>query len=171
MLPRMAMPSAPPSSAPVSEIPEAAPARSGGAEPTIRSVVAVNTGASPSDTTSEAPARIARSASADPLPTWVRAPRPTAAMPRPAPITQAGRRWRVIRGARLEPTMNPPADGEHGEEQRQRGRRQGRPGDAQQQPAAADAVAQGAHGDQEPGDHEPVDVGDPQQLGAAWPQV
>ena len=64
------MPSAPPSSAPVSEIPEAAPARSGGAEQTIRSVVAVNTGASPSEMTSEAPARTARSASGDP-PTWV----------------------------------------------------------------------------------------------------
>src|SRR4029453_14744851 len=60
MLPRIAMPSAPPSSAPVSEIPEAAPARSGGAEETIRSVVAVNTGASPSEMASEAPARTAR---------------------------------------------------------------------------------------------------------------
>src|SRR6266540_3578531 len=62
MLPRIAMPSAPPSSAPVSEIPEAAPARSGGADPTIRSVVAVNTGASPRETMAEAVARIARSA-------------------------------------------------------------------------------------------------------------
>src|SRR5215468_3547336 len=34
------------------------------------------------------------------------------------------------------------------------------------QAAPPDAVAQGAHGDQEPGDHEAVDVGDPQQLGA-----
>jgi hypothetical protein len=93
-----------------------------------------------------------------------------------------------------------PGVGEHAEDQRQRGRRQGRPGDpqqraggdqhpgagrqggehgddpegggaAKQQPAAADAVAEGAHGDQEPRDHEPVDVGDPQQLGAAGPQV
>ena len=38
------MPSAPPSSEPVSEIPDAAPARSGGAEPTISSVVAMKTG-------------------------------------------------------------------------------------------------------------------------------
>src|SRR6266849_2708301 len=46
-LPRIAMPSAPPSSEPVSEIADAAPARSGGALPTIRSVARVNTGASP----------------------------------------------------------------------------------------------------------------------------
>ena len=49
MLPKMAMPSAPPNSALVSEIAEAAPARSGGADPTIRSVVSVNTGAMPSE--------------------------------------------------------------------------------------------------------------------------
>src|SRR6266545_2470225 len=88
MLPRIAMPSAPPSSPPVSEIPEAAPARSGGAELTTRLVVAVNTGASPSDTSSEAPARIARSASCDP-PTRVSTPRPTA--PKPHPAQDAGR--------------------------------------------------------------------------------
>src|SRR4029450_1513669 len=34
-----------------------------------------------------------------------------------------------------------------------------------------EAVAQCPHGDQDPGDHEPVDVGDPQQLGAAQLQV
>ncbi len=82
---------------------------------------------------------------------------------------------------------------EHVADQRQGGGRQGCPGDPQQragsdqhlradriggqhrgraepgraeqqQPAAADAVPQGAHRDQEPGDHEPVDVGDPQLL-------
>ena len=78
------MPNVPPSSLPVSEMPEAAPARSGGAEPTIRSVVAVNTGASPRETTQEAATRIVRSA--DP-PTRVSTPRPMAASPRPAPIT------------------------------------------------------------------------------------
>jgi hypothetical protein len=41
----------------------------------------------------------------------------------------------------------------------------------QEQPATADAVAKGAHGDQRPGGHEPVDVDDPQQLGAGGPQV
>ena len=54
MLPRTAIPSAPPSSAPVSEIPDAAPARSGGADPTIKSVVRVNTGASPREMISDA---------------------------------------------------------------------------------------------------------------------
>src|SRR5882762_8312931 len=44
MLPKNAMPSAPPSSAHVSEIPEAAPARSGGAEPMMTSLVSVNSG-------------------------------------------------------------------------------------------------------------------------------
>ena len=38
MLPMIAMPSAPPSSVPVSEIADAAPARSGGAAVTIMSV-------------------------------------------------------------------------------------------------------------------------------------
>jgi len=41
--------SAPPSSAPVSEIAEAAPARSGGAAPMMRSFVSVKTGAIPSE--------------------------------------------------------------------------------------------------------------------------
>ena len=37
----------------------------------------------------------------------------------------------------------------------------------QQQPAAADPVPERPERDQEPGEEEPVDVGDPQQLGAA----
>ena len=40
-----------------------------------------------------------------------------------------------------------------------------------QQPAAADAVAERAHGDQGAGDQEAVDVDDPQQLGAAGLEV
>src|SRR5690606_21710338 len=40
----------------------------------------------------------------------------------------------------------------------------------EQQPPAPDAVAEGAHRDQRPGDEEAVDVGDPQQLGAARAQ-
>ena len=36
----------------------------------------------------------------------------------------------------------------------------------QEQPAAADPVAERAHGDQRPGDQEAVDVDDPQELGA-----
>ena len=43
------MPSAPPSSELVSEIAAAAPARSAGAAPTIRSVASVTTGDSPSE--------------------------------------------------------------------------------------------------------------------------
>ena len=54
MLPNTAMPKAPPNSAPVSEIPEAAPARSGGALPTMTSVARVPTGATPSVRTTEA---------------------------------------------------------------------------------------------------------------------
>jgi len=49
MLPRIAIPSAPPSSELVSEIADAAPARSTGALPTIRSVARMITGESPSE--------------------------------------------------------------------------------------------------------------------------
>ena len=59
MLPKIAMPSAPPNSALVSEIADAAPARSGGADPTTRSVVSVNTGARPSANIVEPTANIA----------------------------------------------------------------------------------------------------------------
>ena len=41
----------------------------------------------------------------------------------------------------------------------------------QQQPAAADPVAERAHRDQQPGDQEAVDVDDPQQLRAARLEV
>ena len=54
------MPSAPPSSAAVSLIPDAAPARSGGADPTIISVVRPNTGANPSEMTTDAVTTIGR---------------------------------------------------------------------------------------------------------------
>ena len=47
------MPSAPPSSDAVSEMPDAAPARSGGAEPTMSSVVREKTGARPSEMMTE----------------------------------------------------------------------------------------------------------------------
>jgi hypothetical protein len=59
-LPSTAIPSAPTNSALVSEMPEAAPARSGGALPMIRSVPSVKTGASPSDMTIEAVTRMGR---------------------------------------------------------------------------------------------------------------
>ena len=89
---------------------------------------------------------------------------------------------------------------EHVANQGEGGRRQGRPGEAehrasrdqhlralrergehrrdaerggadQQQPAAADPVAQRPHGDQRPGDQKAVDVDDPQQLRAAGLEV
>ena len=94
--------------APVSEMPEAAPARSGGAEPTISSVVRPNTGARPSEMTTERDhdhgqaVRRRRPGSAR---------EPTAASARPPPIRYAGRTTRTIRGAALEPMMKPIADG------------------------------------------------------------
>jgi hypothetical protein len=48
------MPRAPPNSAPVSLMPDAAPARAGGAAPTMSSVVSPKTGARPSEMTTEA---------------------------------------------------------------------------------------------------------------------
>jgi hypothetical protein len=50
-------------------------------------------------------------------------------------------------------------------ERRDNRRNAERGGTDEQQPPAADPVAQGAHRDQEPGDHEATDVDDPQQLG------
>jgi hypothetical protein len=46
-----------------------------------------------------------------------------------------------------------------------------RAGADQEQPTAADPVAQRPHRDQEAGNEEAVDVDDPEQLGAARPQV
>ncbi len=51
------------------------------------------------------------------------------------------------------------------------GDRAERHGPAEEQLLASDAVAEAAHGDQEAGDDEGVDVADPQQLGAGRPQV
>src|SRR4029453_9938675 len=68
MLPRIAIPSAPPSSAPVSEIPEAAPAPSGGADPPTRPGVAADTGAPPRAGARPAAARGRRRRGAPPTP-------------------------------------------------------------------------------------------------------
>ena len=46
-----------------------------------------------------------------------------------------------------------------------------RRGADQQHPAPPDPVAERAHRDQEAGDHEAVDVDDPEQLDAARPEV
>ena len=102
------MPSAPPNSAPVSEIPDAAPARSGGAEPTMSSVVSPKTGARPSEITTEARTTTARPSAP---PTCVSIASPTAETARLAAMTYAGRNTRTIRGARFDPMMKPIADG------------------------------------------------------------
>lgn len=60
MVPRIAIPAAPPSSELVSEIAAAAPARSGGAVPTTKSVASVKTGASPSEKMTDAVTSTAR---------------------------------------------------------------------------------------------------------------
>ena len=106
--PMMAMPRAPPSSAPVSEIPEAAPACSGGAEPTISSVVSPNTGASPSEMITEP----STSGTSPPVTsTWESRNRPTADRARPPEITKAGRTLCRTRGANWLPMMNAAAEG------------------------------------------------------------
>ena len=90
MLPRIEIPSAPPSSKALSEIPEAAPARSGGAEPTTSSVVRPKTGARPSEMMTDATTTIA-SPSVPAPPTRLRMPSPTAATPSAIPMRNAGR--------------------------------------------------------------------------------
>ena len=87
--------------------------------------------------------------------------------------------WKIsdrVDGARVAPAIpsraraaiRDSAVGENAAPQRHQPER-GRPD--HQELAAADAVTQGAHGDQRPGHEEPVDVDDPQQLGAGRLQV
>ena len=102
------MPSAPPNSELVSEIPAAAPARSGGAAPTMMSVASVNTGARPRAKTTEPLTTVASPSS--PL-TWASNTKPAAASTSPAAITEAGRLRRTNSGVSSEPTMKPAADG------------------------------------------------------------
>ena len=83
------------------------------------------------------------------------------------------RQRRGSQGRSGDPQQRPGGD-QHARAGRVGGDQRGSPeggGADQQQPAPADAVAQGAHGDQQPGDQEAVDVHDPQQLGAAGRQV
>src|SRR4051794_9340143 len=106
-LPRIAMPSAPPSSELVSEIAAAAPAASGGAAPTIRSVPSVTTGASPSENRIDPGTnRAGRAGDGGER----RGARGADGASRAARAT-AGRTWRAIAGARGEPTMNPADQG------------------------------------------------------------
>ena len=88
--------------------PDAAPARSGGADPTISSVVSPNTGARPSEMITEA---ITSWTSPSVVGTRASRNRPSDPNARPPLIRYAGlTRW-TIRGAACEPTMNPIAEG------------------------------------------------------------
>ena len=79
------------------------------------------------------------------------------------------------RSSRRRSRAEGPGDDEHlGAVARTRPRSEAAPKAAapvKQHPATTDAVAERAHRDQEPGHHEPVDVGDPQQLGARGLEV
>src|ERR671914_2735298 len=101
MLPNTAIPRAPPSSAAVSEMPAAAPARSGGAAPMIRSLVRVNSGAVPSENSTD-PRTM--TPNPDPLSSWVNTANPTAAMASPPAISGAGRMRRGGSGGNVGAT-------------------------------------------------------------------
>ena len=97
------MPSAPPNSALVSASADAAPACSGGAAPTARSVAKVSTGATASWNTANPVTRIPRPPA---LPSWVNRPNPAAPSARPAARTKAGRIRRASTGVSMDPRMN-----------------------------------------------------------------
>src|ERR671911_1887211 len=108
MLPKTAIPIAPPSSAEVSAIAEAAPARSGGATPTIRSIARVNTGARPSEKTTDPDRNVQNPED----PSSVRkTANPPAAIRNPAAINPAGGNRRASRGVSCDPTTNASAHG------------------------------------------------------------
>ena len=102
------MPRAPPSSAPVSDRAAADPARSGGADPMIRSVASVPTGATPMEKTTD-PATTTPSPPAPP--TWVWRPNRAAARPRPPAIPRPGRARRASTGVSIDPATSPQAEG------------------------------------------------------------
>src|SRR6185437_15132174 len=107
MLPRMAIPRAPPSSELVSEIAAAAPARAGGAAPTTRSVPRVITGAIPSDISNVPAVSPARPVDG----TLATKAKPAPASTSPPAIRNAGRIRRVRVGAARDPTMKPDDQG------------------------------------------------------------
>src|SRR5256885_2553995 len=109
MLPKNAMPNAPPSSAHVSEMPEAAPARSGGAEPMMTSLVSVKSGDPKNVSTNVATAN----SMSPPLPAPTAASRKyrPADSASPADIRIAGRIRRASAGVSSEPSTNPSAHG------------------------------------------------------------
>ena len=81
------MPKAPPSPVPVSEIPDATPARSGATEPTIRSVRSVTGLATPRERTTEP---TTTRATLDSELSSARSASPVAASTRPPATTKAG---------------------------------------------------------------------------------
>lgn len=108
MLPRIAMPNAPPNSEPVSEREAAVPARSGGDDPIIKSVANVNTGEIPMENRlrpvtntirSESPLRKSKSEN------------PAAAINNPKIVMVIGLIDFVIDGVDMDPTINPSAEG------------------------------------------------------------
>src|SRR5262249_17071819 len=104
MLPSVAMPIAPPSSELVSERADAAPARSGGAEPMVMSAVGVKVGDIATEALAEPPAS---TASEEGPPIRVMAPNPTDASANPDAITKAGRMRRATTGVKSEPMRKP----------------------------------------------------------------
>jgi len=103
MLPKTAMPRAPPSSPVVSEIADAAPVRFGGADPTTRSVVSVNTGTRPKD---EMTNHVAGKRNDVDASICMSNPNPTAATARPPAMTDIGGIRRTILGVKVDSTTN-----------------------------------------------------------------
>src|SRR5262245_31700234 len=103
MLPKMAMPSAPPNSVLVSDNPEAAPARCGGADPSTIPTTRLVTGANPSPNTADPATTTASPSEA----VWVRTANPAAATARPAAIAYAGRSQRANSGVTSDPPISP----------------------------------------------------------------
>src|SRR6266536_108788 len=107
MLPRIAMPSAPPSSVLVSESADAAPARSGGAALMIRSDVKVIT-------TPKAIIMMTQEATtigSDATPAWVSSAKATATATNPTHTIGPGRHRRTSAGASIEPAIEVMAPG------------------------------------------------------------
>src|SRR5882672_73407 len=108
MLPRMAMPAAPPSSEHVSEIADAAPARSGGAAPMMMAFASVNTGERPRENTMV----LATTMGSPEVPsTRASHANPAEEMTRPTAIRTTGRTRRARTGDNMDPNTKPRANG------------------------------------------------------------
>src|SRR5688500_12530153 len=108
MLPNSAMPMAPPNSAQVSEIDDAAPARSGGAVPTIRSLVSVKPGAKPNEKRNEPTANQRKVVCSS---ITVNMAKPTADMTKPMTMSVGALTRRTTRGVISDPTTKESAQG------------------------------------------------------------